>query len=462
MLFGGLIAAALLLVRVGHAARISSSRVLHEKRAIVPSEWTKKSKAPRELKLPLRIELSPQNAELGHDNLIAISDPTSLDFGNHWTPARGHDFFSPSKEVMTAVQEWLASPGISTARHRISSSRSHVKFEASLDEIESLLKTNYSVWEHKTGSVSVSCDEYHVPQTIKHHIDFIRPKIGLGAFRTPISRTQQKRQNRFQPLIYPAPEAPNDFQSSTNLSTCSQYVSPACIQALYGVPAPTKEVKGNDMGIFELDDIYDQEDLNGFFSRFAPSVPNGTHPILQAIDGGTAPVASTSQSGSESLLDLDIAYPLLYPQSIKLFQTLDPKTAEYTEGIFDPFLDALDASYCTYDGGDDSNYDPTFPNAGYNGTRECGIYKPPNVVSLSYEIAEAEYSAAYEIRQCHEYLKLGLMGTSIIFASGDNGTLSRTGIYGCLEDGKQNPGSPSTCPYGMRPLPIFNSYETIY
>lgn len=31
-------------------------------------------------------------------------------------------------------------------------------------------------------------------------------------------------------------------------------------------------------------------------------------------------------------------------------------------GSFNTFLDALDASYCTYEGGDDQNEDPTYPD----------------------------------------------------------------------------------------------------
>lgn len=129
---------------------------------------------------------------------------------------------------------------------------------------------------------------------------------------------------------------------------------------------------------------------------------------------------------------------------VKLYQTLTFATAYDTYGIFDPFLDAIDASYCTYDGGDDPYYDPAFNQT------QCGAYKPTNVISLSYEVAEATYSQAYNIRQCHEYLKLGLMGTTLVFASGDNGTLSRAGVVGCLSNGAQNPSFPSTCPYGKK------------
>ena len=39
-------------------------------------------------------------------------------------------------------------------------------------------------------------------------------------------------------------------------------------------------------------------------------------------------------------------------------------------------------------------------------------------------------SAAYQIRQCNEYGKLGMMGVTILFSSGDNGV---AGFAGCID-----------------------------
>jgi len=39
-------------------------------------------------------------------------------------------------------------------------------------------------------------------------------------------------------------------------------------------------------------------------------------------------------------------------------------------------------------------------------------------------------TAAYQIRQCNEYGKLGMMGVTILFSSGDNGV---AGFNGCID-----------------------------
>ena len=114
----------------------------------------------------------------------------------------------------------------------------------------------------------------------------------------------------------------------------------------------------------------------------------GTHPTLNGIDGGSAPVA-VKLAGGESDLDFELAIPIIYPQTTTLYQTDDALYSSgniSTGGIFNTFLDALDGSYCTYSAygetGNDPTLDPTYPDpnpGGYKGQLQCGVYKPTNV-----------------------------------------------------------------------------------
>jgi tripeptidyl-peptidase-1 len=110
---------------------------------------------------------------------------------------------------------------------------------------------------------------------------------------------------------------------------------------IYKIPKGTTAAPGNEVGIFEDGDFYDQEDLDATWAALAPYVPNGTHPELKGIDGGVAPVDGSV--GVESLLDMSIIIPLVYPQSTVLFQVDDFKEVELSQGFGDTFLDALDA-----------------------------------------------------------------------------------------------------------------------
>jgi len=112
MNFRTAVIAALLFTSYGDALRLPPSHSLHERRNLTPPQWTKSSKAPRDISLPMRIQIFGQNAELGHDHLMDISDPTSPNFGKHWTPKQIHDFLSPAPETVASVREWLNSSGI--------------------------------------------------------------------------------------------------------------------------------------------------------------------------------------------------------------------------------------------------------------------------------------------------------------------------------------------------------------
>lgn len=72
-----------------------------------------------------------------------------------------------------------------------------------------------------------------------------------------------------------------------------------------------------------------------------------------------------------------------------------------------------------------SALDPKYPNkepqGGFNGSLECGVFKPPYVLSSSYGSQEADIPLAYQARQCNEFMKLALQGTSFLWASGDDG-----------------------------------------
>jgi len=123
---------------------------------------------------------------------------------------------------------------------------------------------------------------------------------------------------------------------------------------------------------------------------------------------------------------------------------------------FNNFLDAIDGSYCTFEGGDDASVDVIYPDTqpgGYDGPPDCGTAKRAAVISTSYGYNEADLTPAYVTRQCFEYAKLGLMGVTILYSSGDSGVAGNEDL--CLnEDGSQttngtrfDPTFPGVCPF---------------
>ena len=125
----------------------------------------------------------------------------------------------------------------------------------------------------------------------------------------------------------------------------------------------------------------------------------GDRPIFDSIDGGVLQTAVESfDYNGESDLDLEYAMTLVYPQNVTLYQVGD-----LVEGAsFNNFLDAIDGSYCTYDGGDDPLYDAIYPDnstGGYKKSENCGGFAAAKVISTSYSYNEADLTPAYEQRQ---------------------------------------------------------------
>jgi tripeptidyl-peptidase-1 len=136
-----------------------------------------------------------------------------------------------------------------------------------------------------------------------------------------------------------------------------------------------------------------------FFAQYAPDMV-GERPIFDSMDGGVLQTAYQSFGyNGESDLDLQYGMTLVWPQKVTLFQVGD-----MVEGAsFNNFLDGIDASYCTYEGGDDPNQDAIYPDpynytGAYEGPESCGEYTPTWVISTSYAYNEADLTYAYEQR----------------------------------------------------------------
>ncbi|KAH8821627.1 peptidase S8/S53 domain-containing protein [Xylogone sp. PMI_703] len=461
----------LALVAVVQSAAVPNTHVVHEKRDSAPKSWVKRDKLHPKALLPMRIGLKQQSLDRGYEFLMDVSHPSSSNYGKHWTSDEVIAMFAPDDKTVETVRQWLIEFGIAPERITHTDNRGWLAFDATTEEAEGLLHTEFYGYEHKTtGHVSAACDSYHLPKHIQEHVDFITPGIKLLA---PVKRGHRKRgfgmtkaKSSHGAALPPKfkPTDDSNLASIVNqLETCDQTITPACIKALYKVPPATKAHPSNSLGIFEEGDFYLQEDLDLFFANFTPYIKKGTHPTPAFIDGAQAPTTDVEEAGGESDLDFELAYPLIYPQKITLYQTDDlfyaTGSVATTTGGFNTFLDAIDGSYCTYSAfgetGNDPNLDPVYPDpnpGGYKGKTMCGVYKPTNVISVSYGGQEADLPAYYQQRQCNEFLKLGLQGHSILYASGDDGVAGPPGDdsdNGCLGPDATvfSPAWPNSCPW---------------
>ena len=472
------------------AASPALDHVVHEKREHTPLGWWKHQKAPSYLHIPVRIGLKQNNLDLGHDALMDIANPASENYGKHWTVKEVAETFAPSQESVDEVTSWLAASGISGSRVKQSQSLGWLEFDASVGEAERLFKSEYHFYKHMSGTTHLACSEYGLPANIKEHVDFVTPTVHFDAKLNPEKDNNNRKIKRDVEISHTkrgggwndtsemgtdvvpgkarkvgspndgslpklSPDATAPVAGPNDLSTCGEYITPACLRALYGIPTLNSSNPANSYGIVEYTpQAYLPSDLDMFFANYSP-VQVGDRPIFDSIDGGVLQtIVESFNYNGESDLDLEYALTLVYPQVVTLYQVGDL----IGNASFNNFLDGIDGSYCTFEGGDDPTQDGIYPDpapGGYKGPETCGGFAATNVISTSYGYNEADLTAPYEMRQCQEYMKLGLQGVSILYSSGDYGVAGNGGQcidpvtlqYNNGSSGIFNPSFPSTCPY---------------
>lgn len=413
---------ATLLFSLPSAALPQKASIIHEKRDLQQrSPWSKQKRIPQDETMEMRIGLKQPSTQDAHDALMEVSDPTSSKYGQHWSPEEVFEAFAPSEETVQAVVDWVTSTlDIEVERLNLGPSKGWLSFQPTVGEAEKLLGTEYWLYEHESQeSMAAGVDHYSVPEDLAEHIDFVFPAVVLGEL-TPEPSSKKKRSTTKK-------RASSERRQVSGNTTCASLVTPACIKELYGLPTPDKANANNSLGIFALNSWYQYQDLDLFFGNYAPDIPVGTRPRNLSVDQATwfydDPNDPYVTYAAEADLDIEVSWPIIYPQNITVFQVDDIYYNLYsasTLGLFNTFLDALDGTYCNStaygETGDNPKYDPVYPN--YNevtavggGTYDpgtyklpemCGVYSPTNVISISYSRAETTYTEAYQRRQCDE------------------------------------------------------------
>ncbi|KIY49300.1 subtilisin-like protein [Fistulina hepatica ATCC 64428] len=424
--------------------------VLHEHRYHIPAGWKRTRRSTGDAVLPLRFGLHQSNLHLLDEFLHDVAHPESPNYGKHWGPKDVADTFAPSPESVTAVVEWLLQSGF--LREHIGVANGWVQVNASVTDAEALLGTEYAVYEHDSGAKHIGNEGYHLPANVSQHVDLVLPSVHFDARIDRRARdidTTHYTNNVGKPGFGMKPKTTgviDECYPPEDLSHCDTQTTPACLRALYNVDNYTpRAAHKNSYGIVEYTpQAYLQTDLDLFAKNFSTDLL-GRSPNILSIDGGFVQTDyQLFDFNGESNLDLQYGMSLVTgAQTVTLYQVGD-----MVEGAsFNNFLDALDEAYCTFEGGDDPLNDAPYPDpyggGGYPG-KDCGtISKPAHVISTSYAYNEADLSPAYTARQCVEYAKLGLMGVTVLYSSGDNG------VAGSPSDGgnRFNPSFPATCPY---------------
>lgn len=146
--------------------------------------------------------------------------------------------FSPPNATIEAVNSWLIDSGISSQRIKVANGRNWVHVNVTLPEAEHLLRTEYKMYGSR-GKRALACDEYSLPISVRNHIEFVKPTLQLAE----LARRSSQGPELSSRLDLKSASAVNLTAgpplSSWDLTYCSNYTTPACLQVLYNMPNGT-------------------------------------------------------------------------------------------------------------------------------------------------------------------------------------------------------------------------------
>ncbi|KAJ3495272.1 hypothetical protein NLG97_g3513 [Lecanicillium saksenae] len=414
----------------------AENHIVHEKRDGPRRHYVRGAPADGNMNLPVQFALKQSNMDEGAQRLYDMADPESANYGKHMTAQEAVDYYAADSETIKMVTDWLVKAGIPSKDIVLDKTRTWINIESTVEKMEKVLQTRYHVYESKlTGRDHIGVEEYSLPKEISSFVEFVYPAVSLAKMERRYDLPPEESEDE----KYSTAEPPRDLDqdaldrlNSNKTVGCDEILTPKCIRDMYKIPLENNPEFVNSLGIWATGRYaFDQEDNDIFFEKYTTNVPVGTKPELALINGATAP--SRQENGHiESLLDMQLSYPIIAPQNIILFQNKALRN-DFSQ-FFADWASAVDAKFCKTD-----------PN--YNSKLMCGTYKPSNVMSVSYGDAEMDEPVAVVKRVCNEFMKLGTVGVTIVVASGDTGVASRRNQCAGPHHDIFTPGLLAVCPF---------------
>ncbi|KAI0309811.1 family S53 protease-like protein [Amylostereum chailletii] len=388
------------------ATPLARDMVVHEKRDAVPTGFVKLGAAPAAQTLTLRLGLVQSDPAGLEERLMAVSTPSSAEYGQFLTQNQVSSFITPKQDTLDQVNAFLSANGIRATP--ISPAGDVLSMDVTVAQANALFAAEFDTFKHTaTGKEAVRTLAYSIPASLKGHLDFVHPTI---TFPQNLQR---------QPLAsIPLPKGVTPLRSTANLSSnavptsCESVVTPACVQAMYGIPTTPATQSSSGLGVSGfIDQFANQRDLEIFLLNFRPDMPDTTTFALQTLDGGENP-QEADETGIEANLDTQYTVGIATGVPVTFISVGD----DQEDDVFG-FMDIIN-----------------FLLAEAN---------PPHVLTTSYGSNENEISASVANNLCNAYMQLGARGTSILFSSGDGGVSgSQSGSCTTFV-----PTFPSGCPF---------------
>ncbi|KDN41339.1 subtilisin-like protein [Tilletiaria anomala UBC 951] len=373
--------------------------------AIIPAAWKQVGVSNLSAALQITLPLKGANQDALEARMIQIAQS-----GGAWlTPEELATYATPAPADIAAVKSFLAANGVPASAIALSKNSDLVTVQATVEQVSKMFG-NVQLYDFEfKGKTFRRAKQVTIPASIANVVQDVSP---LTAFQTVM--TGPARKSSVSHVVAAVSQAnsnatvSNAATAATAPSSCtsaSPYVTPQCLRDLMGTssyqPAPVSgQVDVTVLGF--IGQYVSQVDLTGFLTAYRPDAASYQIPIKNAAGGQNDP----TNPGVEAMLDVEYVVAQNYP--------LNTEFLYYGSLNGDIFQQAFNYIYTTYTA-------------------------LPGVITVSYGDLESSYTSAQASALCSTAQKLTAQGTTILFASGDNGV-----------DAVQSSSAPS-CSSGFHP-----------
>ncbi|KAJ6573476.1 subtilisin-like protein [Mycena vulgaris] len=272
------------------ASPVAEDMVIHERVHRVSPDFVDLGSPASNAVLNLRINLVSNDLAGLEATLKEISVPSNPTYGSWLSKEEVEGYVRPSPTTTSLVAGWLAQHGITNTRN-ISSAGDWIAFPITIAAANRMLGANFSTYAHSpSGKRYIRTLAYSIPATLRNsHIRLIHPTISFAG-----------------PVVYSSSISAvklGDEINSTATYSCSDVVTPACLETLYNIP-PTAATRnsGSTMAVTGYNNEFaNAADLSTFLNLLRPDITHPSGFSVRTVDGG---VNQQYPAGLEANLDL--------------------------------------------------------------------------------------------------------------------------------------------------------------
>ncbi|XP_022528244.2 tripeptidyl-peptidase 1 [Astyanax mexicanus] len=364
------------------ADRLETDQILS-----VQEGWIHEGRVSPLEEVELTFALKQQNIERLKEQLELVSDPDSQQYGKFLSLEEVSSLVGPSPLTEKVVQNWLQSHGVTSCLTVLT--RDFLQCSMSVQVAESLLPgAEFHRYRRDDQTLVRSSAHYSVHDDVTEHLDFVGGVLRFPPKVKEISRSwagARRSVKGFHLGVTPSTLRTRYNLTDTDIGTAAN----------------------NSQAVAQfLEQFYHPADLAEFMSLFARGFQHLTE--VERVVG--------TQGGGKAGLEasLDVEYIMSTGANISTWVFTNPGRHETQE----PFLQWM--------------------------LLLSNMSSVPWVHTISYGDDEDSLSSAYMNRINNEFMKAGVRGISMLFASGDSGA-------GCWHKTKEEnvfrPSFPASSPY---------------